>query len=432
MAKNFGITGIKSDPINLLIFVIAIFWGIGTQFFEVAWISPYLYVIHSISDGDVIFIFTLILSSTNNAWRIRFQETLYQMRYFVGYLVTLVAILLTSEVVNMFVYGNQDLLALMVSLKYIYFLLVAVFVSSHVKRYGLLSILLPFILGLLAIVIEQVYWASTSSEAVILRGGDLTVLRDPNVIGAVLGYGIIFCSLALLQGGKNIYWLLVAFFCYASIYTFSKGSWIMIFLGLAACLAAVRLRMKSIEHSNNKILVGMLVVTLALSYFIYKNFDMLEDAFSFKMESTEEIGSVNERYNLALVGLYGMLEHPLLGVGYRNFDVIGNQYPELVPQNSGNSNNALLQVGVAGGLLPFALIIWIFLYPFKLLFHILPLQTLAGKIYFGAVFAVMSIFAAVQLQLITQPVFWVFIGLISGWKSNINKRAETVVRSYPS
>jgi len=159
------------------------------------------------------------------------------------------------------------------------------------------------------------------------------------------------------------------------------------------------------------------VVTLLFIYAVYDNYQTLSDVFLFKVQTTKDNATVDQRFDLALGGLFAMAENPLLGVGYRNYPAIVAMYPELRLQGADNTHNVFSQIGAVGGVMALVLLIWLFIYPFKQLSQVIPLRTWAGKIYLGAAFMVIFIFASVQLQLIAQPVFWVFIGLISGWKS---------------
>ena len=206
-------------------------------------------------------------------------------------------------------------------------------------------------------------------------------------------------------------------FIVASAFTFSKGAWLMSTFGCLACLAALYLRDKSTVRSRRWAFLLPFVVALLLIYAVYDNYQTLKDVFQFKVQTTVDNATVDQRFDLALGGIFAMAENPLLCVGHRNYPAIAAMYPELQLQGADNAHNVFFQIGAVGGVMAFVLLIWLFIYPFKQLSQVIPLRTWAGKIYLGAAFIVMFLFASVQLQLIAQPVFWVFIGLISGWKS---------------
>lgn len=405
----------KKDIVFYLGFICSIFWSVGTNFDYTPYIEPYWYIAHGVSMGELVFAFVLLLLLLDNIWRRRFQAALYKMKGFVQALLFLTIILLVSVGVNLFIYDG-DIFDVLVCLKLIYFLLVAVFVHAYVKQYGLIAVILPFIIGMSFYALDQVYYGFSSPEAIMITS-NFPMVRAPNVAGAIFGQAILLCSLAILHGGRNLYLIAMLFFIVASAFTFSKGAWLMSILGCMACLAALSLRYKSTVRSRKWTFLLTFLVATFLIYVVYDNYQTLNDMYQFKVQTTKDNATVDQRFDIALGGLYSMVENPLIGVGYRNYPVIAAIHPELRLEGAENAHNVFLQIGAVGGVIAFVLLIWLFIYPFKELSQVIPLRTWAGKIYIGAVFVVMFLFASVQLQLIAQPVFWVFIGLISGWKS---------------
>jgi hypothetical protein len=403
-------------------FLCAIFWGAGTNVFSEI-ISPWWYVSKGVSIGEIFFVALIFILFFDKVWRRRLDLALSELKVFSLMMTSLALILLLSVAVNSPIYGGEveDYLACS---RLLYFLIIAIFIHAYVKQYGVLAMLQPFILGLMVVTIEQCAYAFLSPEAVILRGG-IPMIRDPNVAGALFGYGIIFCALALLHRARGIYWFSAAVFGLGSVLSFSKASWIMVFLGYIACMAAGKIRSfnnpKSKTFAIRNFFVSFLMAILLLAAF-YENYDKVESLIAHKMETTQENASIQDRFNQGLVGLIAIYQHPFLGVGYRNYDVVGNQYPDLVIRDSGNANNAFIQIGAVGGVASFFLIIFLFLYPFKLIYKMTRSYGILGKIYSFTVFLSMFIFASVQTQLITQPIFWVFIGLISASRLNIKSQ----------
>lgn len=422
-------SSVKKGWIFYLGFVCAIFWGVGTQFDSNPWLASFWFVGDGVTIGDVLFAVTLMLLLFDNAWRHSFQAALYRMKYFALVLFLFTTILLTSVTVNTPIYGGEFRDA-MACLKLMYFLLVAIFVHTYVRRYGLLSVLFPFLLGLLLIETEQLHYAFTSPNAVKII--IFPILRDQNVTGATFGYGILFCSLAILHGGRGIYFLAASSFAIASVFTFSKGTWLMVLLGGLACLAALNISDKHTAPSRRTIVLLAFVTASVVLCLAFYNYEMLKALFLFKMDSTLTTGTASDRFYFALAGLYAMIDHPLLGLGFRNYHVVSNLYPGLMPEESTNAHNAFFQTAAVGGVGAFVLLIWLFIYPFKHLSRVIPLKTWAGKTYLGAAFLIMLIFGCVQLQLVAQPVYWVFIGLISGWLSISNmQRRSLLCSNYP-
>jgi O-antigen ligase len=254
------------------------------------------------------------------------------------------------------------------------------------------------------------------------------ILRDQNVTGATFGYGVLFCSLAILHGGRGIYLLAASSFAISSVFTFSKGTWLMVLLGGLACLAALNISDKYAAPSRRTIVILAFAAASVVLCLAFYNYEMLKDLFLFKMDSTINTGTASDRFSFALAGLYAMLDHPFLGLGFRNYHVVSDLYPRLMPEESANAHNAFLQTAAVGGAGAFLVLTWLFVYPFRQLSRIIPLKTWAGKVYLGAAFLIMLIFGCVQLQLIAQPVYWVFIGLVSGWLaiSNTHRRRSIV------
>ena len=397
-------------------FICAIFWGAGTNIFSET-LSPWWYVFQGISVGEVIFLALLLMVVFDKFWRRQFELSFSQLRNFSLMLFSLALILSISVVVNIPIYGGdfQDLAA---CLRLIYFLLITIFVNAYTRQYGTLSMLLPFIIGLAIVGVEQCVYAFFSPEAVVLRGA-IPMVRDPNVAGALFGYGIIFCAIALFHNGRLVYWFFAIAFSLASILSFSKASWIMVFFGLIACICARKITKTKLKFKaygiKRALLIFLLIFVFSINFQDY--YDKVEGLISQKIETTQDNASVQDRFNLALVGVYAMLQNPLLGVGYRNYDAVGNKYPELIIPNSGNANNVFIQIGAIGGIIPLMIILYLFFFPFKILYGIVKYDGIYGKIYYYSIFVVMFIFSSVQLQLVAQPVFWVFIGVISGWKT---------------
>lgn len=404
--------------IDILGFICLIFWGVGTQL-EESGLETYWYIAKGIGWGEILFPIILFLVLIDNVWLARFESALSNMTRFVQALVLLALILTLSVAFNTPIYGG-DFLDMLACMRIIYFSLIAVFVNAYVQRNGVLLAIFPFVIGLLLVGIDQLIYAHTSTEAVLLLGG-LPMAKDPNVIGAIFGYGVLFCSLAILQGGGFIYGALAVFFAFGSLFTFSKGAWLMVALSGIACFLALKSGKDAVNINRHRVLkryfiVGML--TLTIGYFAYNNYETLESVFQHKLETTADNESVNDRFNLALVGLYAMVQNPILGVGYRNYDAIGNQYPELIVPDSGNANNAIIQIGAIGGVPSFILMLWIFWYPLSILFRLAALERITW-LHALLVSTVMFIFAVIQTQLIAQPVYWVFSGIISGWCSTV-------------
>ena len=322
------------------------------------------------------------------------------------------SLLIISTSLNAFRF-NSSLSDLLPPIKLIYFIVLIHVIRKSVERFGVYYLINGFFLGVTVFVLQSLAKATVASSG-------LPILYDPNTTGASISQGVFFAAMMIKLERKIFLPLLFAtLFLGFSAMTWSKGTWIMCLLGVFLIILFLfdHFRQQEKISISSSVIVSLFVLLMAYVFVI--NIESIVGVFEHKMASTENIDSVGMRVNLLLASVYGGLQNPL-GVGYRNFYQV-QQYAMglgLPAMTSGwNAHNAFFQILAVGGPLAFLLLMGLFICPFLALKRVLlkidgiNLQTyLAVLLSFG----IWLIYGSVQLQLIAQPGFWFFCGLIFG------------------
>jgi O-antigen ligase len=385
------------------------FWAIGTNLLDQRW-----YVAHGISVGDVLFLGWFGLALMDARRRARIDEALRNLTEHTALVIGFIAWLLVSLAVNSFRYGAQwaDVLAI---LRLGYFSAIVLFVVDHVRRHGFAAITLAFVAGVSVLTLERLDEAIRNNALVIFG---LPLLKDPNVIGNMLGVAVFFCSLGILAGHVLLSLALAIVLAAASMMTFSKGTWAIVLVGIAANLVALVFARPLDRRGKARAVLAAIAFLAVLGALAAVNIDRIQRLFDFKVESTATLGTVNYRYRFALAAMYAMGDHPFVGVGFRNYSVVERLYPEVMPEPSANAHNVFAQVAAIGGAPALVLWLLLFVYPFVDLWRIFQAR---GRPDIGALYTLLAFLVflgsgSVQLQLMAQPFFWVFTGIVRGWR----------------
>lgn len=399
--------------------VLAFFWGIGQNL-------PYSqFYLAGIGPGDLLFLAFLLFTAVYPPARSGFFQSIIRLRRYFYLVVVFVGFTLTSSTVNAFIWGFEGKDLVEIFRPFYYFLIVA-YVAAYTKRNGPDKIILAFLTGILVSAI--VAYLNPSNDNVV----GFSVLWNPNVIGNMLAIGMVLASLLILNGRLLSALPFVAAFLVLAVFTYSKGTWLMSFLALTACLiAALGLGAKRPAWMSNKFVfiagvAGLLV--LAVQYY-----DALYGLVSFKLQTTQfgdtavEGGTLAARYGFVIASLQLAIENPVFGVGISNFqpaydslrDMLGANYWE-----TDNPHSAWLYVLATGGFPALALAVLLVLYPIHRLAADLTLSSGKKILYVGCVTAVFIISGAVLLHLVTQYFLWFFTGLIVGRWNNGEVRAS--------
>jgi O-antigen ligase len=116
-----------------------------------------------------------------------------------------------------------------------------------------------------------------------------------------------------------------------------------------------------------------------------------------------------------------MADHPIFGLGFRNFPQVERLYPDVVPEPTENAHNAFLHFGAIGGIPALLILIWLVAYPIAPLWRALAAEyprTLAS-ILTALVVLILGLSGSVQLQLVAQPFFWLLAGIILSWRDRV-------------
>jgi O-antigen ligase len=402
----------KAEQITFYVGLIAaLFWGFGTNLLDRRW-----YVIHGVSVGDLVFLGWIVWASARPSLMRQLVSAARSLVVPLGLMFLFAVWLLASVVVNVFRFGASwlDLFAI---LRLFYFSAIMVFCVAYVRRWGLRPLLTAFILGVVLLTVGRFVDVFASARPMVTS---LPLLKDPNVVGNMLGVAVLMSSMLIFEGSIRWALALTAGFSMASAMTFSKGAWLMVLFGVVANVVAIlmrTLRTRSGLRRTALTTAGFFLTFVVLgAYYAVP----LGEVIEMKFHTTTVDDSMGLRFRYALGGLYAMIDNPLFGVGFRNYYVVETMYPELVLPASDNAHNVFSQVGAAGGLPAFVLFLMLFTYPFLHLWRVVrrgntPLLAVA---YVTSSAVVFFLSGAVQLQIFAQPFFWVFTGLVRDWHYN--------------
>ena len=332
----------------------------------------------------------------------------------------LVTWLIFSIAVNAFRFDAQ-IVDVLPCLKLLYLVLLTTVIARYASKYGVKVLVLGFVCGVLVVTIQDLIMSPRSV-------GLVPLLQNPNVTGALIGLGVWFSAFGLVLGWPLLTNLLAALTLTGlSITTFSKGTWLMCALGLAMGILTVLTRRQSPASVLARFLTGALALAMLVgaSVIAYENRDALEYSFSHKYAtSVEEGGGIDARADFVRASIRAGLDYPVFGLGFRNFYKTQILYPDLdLPQleRLDNAHNLFAQILVAGGIPGLVLFVILFWIPFFVLWHKLEwwLPSRSNRVIVWTLsLGVWFIYGAVQLQLMAQPPFWLFCGIVFGLQRN--------------
>lgn len=326
---------------------------------------------------------------------------------------------LLSLAFNAAIYGvaGKDVLEI---IKYFYLLAVAVVAAYCTRAYGVTPVVGGFALG--AVISGVVAYLNPMNPDVL----GTPQIFNPNVIGNVLSVAVVFGSFVILKGHSTAGAILAVSAAAIAFFTFSKGTWLMSTLGLAACYLALH---NNGHHPAPGVLLKFgkylaYVVFLGLAYVIYEAWEIVSVVVETKIAVTEfeataaEGGSASARYGLILSAILMFFKNPMLGVGISNYEVINRaQEADLGDDfyDDDNPNSAWFYVLGCMGLPAFLLFSYVFFWFVKRLHKIPFASGKARLLYTGCVALVFFIGGNVQLEMLTAYYFWVALGAVSGW-----------------
>lgn len=388
----------------------AAFWAAGTNLLADWW-----YVAHGISVGDVLFAVWFLLALDVPSMRRRFVAAAQTIREHLALMSLFMTLLIVSTAFNAFRFGAQwtDLLAI---LRLAYFVAIIVFTIDFVRQYGSWPIVLGFLAGVAALAGGRLYDAMSGGALISLFG--LPLLKDPNVIGNMLGVGTFLASFGVLAGHVAVPLAFAVGFVVISAYTFSKGAWLMCGIGMLANFIALAIKFRLDRRGRLRLAAAVTVLSAGLAVLAYRNADTLTSLWSFKRLTTTDSETASYRYKFAIAGTYAMFDYPVFGLGFRNYGETLRLYPDVMPEPSENAHNLLIQIGAVAGLPALAVFLVLFWYPFPQLWRTfwITRHPIGGTLYAGVALLVFAVSGAVQLQIIAQPFFWFFTAIVRAWR----------------
>lgn len=403
--------------------IIAFFWGIGPAS---PMMESYLY---GMSVGDFLFVMYLLVAffvGKNNALLIK--ESIFFKKYS---LVLFIFVMLTmvSALVNAFYLGIywRDMFE---ALRPLYYLAGTLFLVNVVQRRGYRSILTAFLSGTLFSVLINYAYVS-NQDWVVVEG--FVVLYKSNVIGNLIGVGLALTSLLILDRAYGRSVLFFTAFLVFGIFTYSKGVWIMLVLGIAANYIAFRYSTRNF-FPQEKIPLFFIKCTWASVFFLVIMYSSdLYSLLEFKINTTQvndtaqDGGTFAARWGFVLASINMALSNPILGVGISNYEIAYDQLENVLGEfywPTDNPHNAFMYVLACIGFPATFAFLFIFVYPFFILKKANPIGGWSGKLYVFLIFLVFFVSANVQLELLSQHFFWVFVGIVLGWhrRNYVEKR----------
>lgn len=414
--------------ISLLLFLVGFNGAVGTNL----WL-PQFYLVPGISWIDALVVLTMVGLVQRGGRGMTTTPTEVTQ----GLLVVALSLwLMASTLVNAFVYDMQpgDLLP---ALRLFYFLLLTHVTRALVSTHGAGVLIRGFLAGVLTLAVSELV-LSTRTVA------GLPLLVNPNVTGALLGLGVWFATLAtLFTGGVVVNAFAVLLLSALSITSFSKGAWIMCGCGVTAFFIVLNTRRRPAAAMSRmkRVTAGIAVVAMiaVAGVVVRDNYDLIAATIALKIETTSTSGSATTRADLALAGWYAGLDHPIFGLGYRNFYQTQFLYPELhLPplERLDNAHNLFAQTLAVGGFPAAALLVFVVLVPMLVLWQKLKSverSRVARALVWSLSLAVWVVYGSVQLQLIAQPPFWIFCGIVFGLRTlPVKRKAQSPVVAAPA
>ena len=245
--------------------------------------------------------------------------------------------------------------------------------------------------------------------------------HNPNIFGTFLVVGILFMAgiflVPKLRWWKRLLLLLaIGLGSTALVITFSRGNWVALFVGVVVLLFLAG-KLRYLFYVAVSFCAAILIVKNYVPFAAYI-FERFYSIFSLFAEfGADSRASSTARVYFAIAGFKMFLAHPLLGVGWRAFPVVFEDYkpegfPHWLPTRESHTLFATIiaELGLVG-LLAAAWVAWRIL-AFSL-YHIRHIQ---DEYLRGVMIALVSTFVAFQVSLTFTGEFannflWMFTGI---------------------
>ena len=288
--------------------------------------------------------------------------------------------------------------------------MVAILVSIWAEQEERRNLLIIFYLLSLILVLSWYVINSHSNESLGLWGKicSLPIIDQRNVVGNLMGVGLIFSTLLLLESGLVFGFISAVFFMvliYFLLFTYSKGAWL---IGLVTLFGYLPLLL------NRKILAFVFICFAVI--FLQLHGSQIKCLFDAKMVRNAD--SISERLSYALNASSDAIKNPYgKGIGWAIPGTKNTQSTTDTKNEVGltgfssynNPHSAFLHILQAGGWVAFGLYILLFIYPFYLLLLLRGWRFKIFAIVSGCAFFISGV---TQLQIYSQQFYWIFTGLV--------------------
>lgn len=390
---------------------LSLLWGVGQNL-------PFdRFYVHGISPGDFAFVVLLGAMLSDRNTRAQFLAEALRLRGLFALVFAFVTLTAMSSAANAFSW-DMDGSDLVEIVRPFYYFAIVIFISLATRRYGL-GVLAAFVVGI--VVSGVVAYLRPTSDDVL----GFVMLWNPNVIGNMLAIGVLFSSLLICEGRLLSAAAFLLSCMVLSIFTYSKGTWLMALVAFGACLLAMRAAPGRRNRWAGRIALGGGLGALAVLAVI--NFSAIYDLIAFKLSTTQfgdtaaEGGTAAARWGFVATSFNLAAEHPLFGIGISNFENVyrtlerplGNAY-----WATDNPHSAWLYMLACMGIPALLVFGAIFVHTLRTLGRKVPLNGTARVLYVGAFAGVLFFSGAVMLQLLTQYFFWFLAGVVHGWRED--------------
>jgi hypothetical protein len=398
-------------------------WGVG-QLFPFSW-----WYLHGVTIGDILFIGWLLFGVVAvPQFGLRIVQTALRFRWYSGAACMMIAILLVSTCIG---HAWTDLSPYFVVsiLRSGYFLIISLSIIVLSGAFGVAPLVAAYLIGLSAAAVVVFLF---SQQPPVVTACEWPVLFNSNVVGNMLGIGIIMSSLLILAR-RFIYFALCSTFLFVgiSIFSFSKGAWIMVLLGICiipiAFIFANRVRPQGAVKMPARRHIALFIIGLACLAAVLGREATCQLAWKVRAQAAN--GSLQTREQMIVDVLQAVFPASapsgmpsvrlfitgLVGHGVGNDARVLPQYDgpggEIGYSSQANPHNVfayILLVGGAAALVAFAVALVSPLAKAWLLFG----RCAPASLYIGLAGLAFLTSGSFQLQLYSQPYFWLYAGFL--------------------
>ena len=390
---------------NCLPFFIIFLWGFGQ-------ILPYSnWYLHGVALPDFLAILYLaFFIYFDEKFRNKISRALIRHWYPMTLTLSLIVVLTFSTILNYEGPTSYIPYLLLSIFRSGYFFMVAILVSIWAEQEERRNLLIIFYLLSLILVLSWYVINSHSNESLGLWGKicSLPIIDQRNVVGNLMGVGLIFSTLLLLESGLVFGFISAVFFMvliYFLLFTYSKGAWL---IGLVTLFGYLPLLL------HRKILAFVFICFAVI--FLQLHGSQIKCLFDAKMVRNAD--SISERLSYALNASSDAIKNPYgKGIGWAIPGTKNTQSTTDTKNEVGltgfssynNPHSAFLHILQAGGWVAFGLYILLFIYPFYLLLLLRGWRFKIFAIVSGCAFFISGV---TQLQIYSQQFYWIFTGLV--------------------